>query len=417
MATRLEGNVVYAAGLVQGIVLVTFPAASTIFTDPASTACPTRSTARCSCRRWSPRSPRRCSARGWRDGSAASACTCSGCWPTWSSMVLLARQRAWSWANDSLAYGAAARGHGLPRRRIRAHRPVAEHVHGGVPPRPRRPTRCWSSTPCSGSAPRWRRCSSRSSSASASGGVCRCSSVVLLVALIARQPSPPAADRSARAASAGRATGRRSPARFWMFAAFAVLYGICETMNGNWAAARHDQRTRRLRRPWRRSRSRRSGRWSRSGGCCSRRSSAAFPTRRTYHLLPFVLAAALARDRRAAGGRPVARRRRVRPRRAWAARRSCRSRSASARSSSSRCRPSVAGGVIAVLPGRLRASRPSGPDRCRTPESSLLHAVRGRRRSPPWSMGLLSFVIATRPGEVAEHTHAAPPLPSDGHEA
>jgi MFS family permease len=31
---RFEANVVYAAGLVQGIVLVTFPAASTIFTDP-----------------------------------------------------------------------------------------------------------------------------------------------------------------------------------------------------------------------------------------------------------------------------------------------------------------------------------------------------------------------------------------------
>jgi hypothetical protein len=35
MATRLEGNTVYAAGLVQGIALVTFPAASTIFSDPA----------------------------------------------------------------------------------------------------------------------------------------------------------------------------------------------------------------------------------------------------------------------------------------------------------------------------------------------------------------------------------------------
>jgi MFS family permease len=34
VATRAETNVVYAAGLVQGIVLVTFPAASTIFTDP-----------------------------------------------------------------------------------------------------------------------------------------------------------------------------------------------------------------------------------------------------------------------------------------------------------------------------------------------------------------------------------------------
>ena len=34
MATRIEANVVYAAGVVQGIALVTFPAASTIFTDP-----------------------------------------------------------------------------------------------------------------------------------------------------------------------------------------------------------------------------------------------------------------------------------------------------------------------------------------------------------------------------------------------
>jgi fucose permease len=35
MATPTESRVVYAAGLAQGIVLVTFPAASTIFTDPA----------------------------------------------------------------------------------------------------------------------------------------------------------------------------------------------------------------------------------------------------------------------------------------------------------------------------------------------------------------------------------------------
>ncbi len=33
-ATRTETSVVYAAGAVQGIVLVTFPAASPIFTDP-----------------------------------------------------------------------------------------------------------------------------------------------------------------------------------------------------------------------------------------------------------------------------------------------------------------------------------------------------------------------------------------------
>ena len=35
MATRAEVNAVYAAGLIQGITLVTFPAASTIFTSPS----------------------------------------------------------------------------------------------------------------------------------------------------------------------------------------------------------------------------------------------------------------------------------------------------------------------------------------------------------------------------------------------
>jgi hypothetical protein len=35
MATQTERTVVYAAGVVQGIALVTFPAASTILTDPS----------------------------------------------------------------------------------------------------------------------------------------------------------------------------------------------------------------------------------------------------------------------------------------------------------------------------------------------------------------------------------------------
>lgn len=41
-----------------------------------------------------------------------------------------------------------------------------------------------------------------------------------------------------RAGAGGRATsgrGARIPPLFWIFAAFAVLYGICETMNGNWS--------------------------------------------------------------------------------------------------------------------------------------------------------------------------------------
>jgi predicted MFS family arabinose efflux permease len=42
--------------------------------------------------------------------------------------------------------------------------------------------------------------------------------------------------RAEAGASGGRAPGRhRLPARFWLYAAFAVCYGICETMNGNWS--------------------------------------------------------------------------------------------------------------------------------------------------------------------------------------
>ena len=59
-------------------------------------------------------------------------------------------------------------------------------------------------------------------------------SAVLLVALIAvslRLPLRAAAPGS----PAGQPGRRRVPARFWIYAAFAVAYGICETMNGNWS--------------------------------------------------------------------------------------------------------------------------------------------------------------------------------------
>jgi MFS family permease len=46
---------------------------------------------------------------------------------------------------------------------------------------------------------------------------------------------PEVADPARSAGSAGHAA-IRLPAGFWIFAAFAVLYGVCETMNGNWSA-------------------------------------------------------------------------------------------------------------------------------------------------------------------------------------
>jgi fucose permease len=46
---------------------------------------------------------------------------------------------------------------------------------------------------------------------------------------------PLEAPQAARAPGAEPATGTGIPPQFWIFAAFAVCYGIVETMNGNWA--------------------------------------------------------------------------------------------------------------------------------------------------------------------------------------
>ena len=57
---------------------------------------------------------------------------------------------------------------------------------------------------------------------------------LIAVLLVVSLPLPLRAGVRARAAAD---TGGRAPipARFWVFAAFALLYGLCETMNGNWA--------------------------------------------------------------------------------------------------------------------------------------------------------------------------------------
>jgi fucose permease len=59
-------------------------------------------------------------------------------------------------------------------------------------------------------------------------------SAVMLIALLmvsSRLPLHAGASQSAGA----RQGRRRMPARFWVYAAFAVVYGVCETMNGNWS--------------------------------------------------------------------------------------------------------------------------------------------------------------------------------------
>ena len=58
-------------------------------------------------------------------------------------------------------------------------------------------------------------------------------STVLLAALLMVSLRLPL--RAGAGTSAARQARQRIPARFWLYAAFAVCYGICETMNGNWS--------------------------------------------------------------------------------------------------------------------------------------------------------------------------------------
>jgi MFS family permease len=116
------------------------------------------------------------------------------------------------------------------------------------------------------------------------------SSVLLavLIAICARLPlRPEASERSSEQSATGRSAG--IPRLFWVFAAFAVLYGFCETMNGNWSQldmtkdlhATATQASFALTAFWAMVTAGRvlfamTGRW--------------FPPHRTYHVLPFVLA-------------------------------------------------------------------------------------------------------------------------------
>jgi MFS family permease len=60
-------------------------------------------------------------------------------------------------------------------------------------------------------------------------------SVLLTGLLLCSVRLPLNEDTQARAAQAAKGM-TKLPARFWVFAAFALLYGVCETMNANWAS-------------------------------------------------------------------------------------------------------------------------------------------------------------------------------------
>jgi fucose permease len=287
MATRTEANTVYVAGLVQGIVLVTFPAASTIFTDPAqydlsstqygTMFLPQVVTAITASLLGGTLARRLGSKRVYLVGLLANLV---------SMALLIVSQFV---AGDPIAYGlllAATAclgvGFGLTAPTLNiltavfhparvdtsvltlnallglgtALAPVFVAIFVGLG--------FWWGLPVL--------------------------SVVLLTGLLMVSLRLPLRS-GARAAGEGRAKAG-IPARFWVFAAFAVLYGICETMNGNWAQL---EMTGQLGASATLASLALTTFWAMvtAGRVLFARIEKWLPTRVTYHLLPFVLAAAL----------------------------------------------------------------------------------------------------------------------------
>ena len=118
-------------------------------------------------------------------------------------------------------------------------------------------------------------------------------SAALLVGLLLVSVRLPLRTAATPAPTAAPHSGTKRPAipgRFWLFASFAVLYGICETMNGNWSepymshlGATTTAASLALTAFWV---------MVTVGRISFAQIERAFPTPRTYHLLPFVLAGA-----------------------------------------------------------------------------------------------------------------------------
>jgi fucose permease len=231
VAGRTESGAVYAAGVAQGIVLVTFPAASTVFTDPAeydlsstqygTLFLPQVITAIAAALLGAGLGGRFGTKRVYVVGLAASLV---------SMVVLIVSQ--FLTEDEMLAYGLLlvataflGVGFGLS---VPALNTFAAAFHPGAVDRSILTLNAllglgtvlapvfvaifvglgfWWGLPLT--------------------------SAILLVALIAVSLRLPLEVR-VRPAATGQAK-LAIPARFWVYAVFAVLYGICETVNGNWS--------------------------------------------------------------------------------------------------------------------------------------------------------------------------------------
>lgn len=111
-------------------------------------------------------------------------------------------------------------------------------------------------------------------------------SCVLLLVLLAVSLGMPLRAGASKQAPSGRSAG--IPKLFWVFAAFAVLYGFCETMNGNWSQL---DMTKDLHASATQASFALTAFWGMVtvGRVLFAMIQRSFPPQRTYHLLPFLL--------------------------------------------------------------------------------------------------------------------------------
>ena len=116
-------------------------------------------------------------------------------------------------------------------------------------------------------------------------------SAALLVGLVVMSLGLPLQAGARRAA--GAPAGAGIPARFWIYAGFAALYGICETVNGNWS---QEEMTSELGASTTGAALALTAFWGMVtlGRVALAAVQEWMPSRVAYHLLPFVLAAAFA---------------------------------------------------------------------------------------------------------------------------
>ena len=229
MAQRNEIAAIYGAAVIQGVALVTFPAAGAVFTSADANGYRARNMAPCLCPRRSLPLVRRC----WAPSDALSGCQAG----------LSAGPRRQS-AGDGAAYLSQfvmhalagfqylACGHGLHGYRLRTHGARPEYLCRGVFPSSGRHAVLGLNALLDGDG----------AGAGVYRHLCRTGLLVGLPFLVSVLPADSLVQRApapARARKRGRASGERQNAASRAVlgvCGVCLLYGVCETINGNWAS-------------------------------------------------------------------------------------------------------------------------------------------------------------------------------------